>query len=110
MFGFAQESLLAILGVVAFIVEIVAFIDSLKYSNGEYRMADKRTKAFWTTMTGASSAIGFITLPPPVGRGSGVLSLLGLVAVVAAGVFLTDVKPALRSVRGRSSKFPRGGW
>ncbi len=110
MFGAAQNSLLLILGVVAFVVEIYALIDSLRYSNEEYYAAGKRNKAFWTAMTGAAASVGFLTLPPPVGRGSGVLSLLGLVAIVIAAVFITDVKPALRTVRGRSARPPRGGW
>lgn len=111
MFGFAQEGLLLILGIVAFGLEVYALIESLRYSNEEYYAAGKRNKAFWTAMTGAAASVGFLTLPPPIGRDpSGVLGILSLVAVVIAAVFLTDVRPALRSVRGRSSRPPRGGW
>jgi len=110
MFGAAQNSLLLILGIVAFVAEIYALIDSLRYSNEEYYAAGKRNKAFWTAMTGSAAAVGFLTLPPPIGRGSGVLSILGLAAVVIAGVFLTDVRPELKTIRGRSARPPRGGW
>ncbi|MBN2177408.1 MAG: DUF2516 family protein [Demequinaceae bacterium] len=110
MFGFAQDGLLLILGIAAFIVEVYALVDSLKYTNEQYYAAGKRNKAFWTAMTGSAAAVGFLTLPPPIGHNpSGVLSILGLAAVVVAGVYLTDVRAALRSTR-RPPRSSRGGW
>jgi hypothetical protein len=111
MFGFAQDGLLLVLGIAAFCVEAYALVDSLRYTNEQYYAAGKRNKAFWTAMTGSAAAVGFLTLPPPVGQyRAGVLSLLGLAAVVVAGVFLTDVRPALHSTRKPPRRTSRGGW
>lgn len=111
MLGFVQEGLLLVLGVAAFVVEAFAFIDSLRYSNGQYIAAGKRTRLFWTALSGSAAAVGFLTLPPPIGRyPAGPLSFLGLIAIVIAGVYLTDVRPALHTTRRRPPRSTRGGW
>ncbi len=111
MLGFAQDGLLLVLGVAAFAVEAFAFVDSLRHSNGQYSSAGKRTKPFWTALTGSAAAVGFLTLPPPIGRyPAGPLSFLGLVAIVIAGVYLTDVRPALHSTWRKPPRASRGGW
>jgi hypothetical protein len=111
MLGFFQDGLLLVLGVAAFAVEVFALVDSLRYSNEQYYAAGKRNKAFWTAMTGSAAAVGFLTLPPPIGRyPAGPLSFLGLVAIVIAGVYLTDVRPSLRSTRRPPPRTSRGGW
>ncbi len=111
MFGFAQDWLLAILGVAALALEAVALAESLRYSNEAYYAAGKRNKAFWTAMTGSAAAVGFLTLPAPLGvSGTGPLNLLGFAAVVVAGVYLADVRPALRSVGRQPGRQQRGTW
>lgn len=111
MFGFAQHGLIVILGVAAFALEVYAFVDSLMYSNETYYAAGKRNKAFWLAMTASAATVGFLGLPAPLGRSmAGPLSLLGLIAVVIAGVYLADVRPALRSSRQPPKRSSRGGW
>jgi hypothetical protein len=56
-----------------------------------------------------ATALGFLGLP--IGGGNP-LGLLSIVSVVAAAVYLTDVRPAVRQLRGRGggSTGPYGPW
>jgi hypothetical protein len=111
MLGFAQEWLLLGLGVTAFMFEAYALVDSLRFAPQQYLAVGKRTKGFWTILTTSAAIVGFLSLPAPIGRsGGGPLSLLGLAAIVIAGVYLADVRPALRASRPRPPRPSRGGW
>lgn len=92
-----QGLVFLVLTVAAFLVELAAFIDSLRYRDEVYRAADKRTKTFWTVLLGVAAAIGFLAMPPlqamPI-----FISLLGF---VAAAVYFTDVRKGLRAVDPR---------
>jgi len=93
------------LSVVALGVEVYAFVDCLRRRPDAFPAAGKRTKAFWLILTGVSVLIGVLAL-------STVPGLLAIVAIVAAGVYLADVKPALDQVMGRGSgsQGPYGPW
>lgn len=90
----------ALLGLILF-----ALVDALIRPTGAYVAAGKRTKLLW----GLVLAVGF-----------GVAFLLGfagpglmfsLLAVVAAVVYIVDVRPAVKSVgRGGSAQGPYGPW
>ena len=73
----------------------------------------KRTKTFWLALTGGALAVGLLSL---LGGGSGgllgPLGLFGLAAVVAASVYLADVRPAVKDAgRGGSRNMgPYGPW
>ncbi len=70
-----------------------------------YPAAGKRTKPFWTILLLITTLAAFI-VPSP-------LSLFFAVGVVAAAVYLTDVRPALRSVQGHGGgrhEGPYGPW
>ncbi len=61
-------------------------------------------RASWLAVTGVALAVGFVTFTSIVG-------MLGLLAVIAAGVYLADVKPALDRVMGKGrSDGPYGPW
>ena len=92
------------LSVVALGVEVYALLDCLRRRPDAFTAAGKRTKSFWLLVTGISVLLGFVAL--------GGLGLLALVAIVAAGVYLADVKPALDQVMGRGSgnTGPYGPW
>jgi hypothetical protein len=48
--------------------------------------------------------VGFVTFLSP-------LNLFGILAVVGAGIYLADVRPALQQVSGRgSAQGPYGPW
>lgn len=93
----AQGWISVALGVGALLVQGWAFVDALTHPSGAYPAAGKRTKGLWLVLTGAATAIGFVSLFGP-------LNLFNLLAIVAAAVYLTDVRPAVRATRrGRGS-------
>jgi uncharacterized membrane protein YoaK (UPF0700 family) len=94
-YGF-QSVVTLVIGLAAFALEVFALVDALRHPERAYLAAGKRTRTFWLVLLGVAVAIGFVTMFNP-------LSLFGLLAIVGAAVYLADVRPALRQVRGGSS-------
>ncbi|MDF2091652.1 DUF2516 family protein [Knoellia sp. 3-2P3] len=104
--GSAQSTVALLLGLAALALEVFAFVDALRHRPDAYVAAGKRTKQFWLIVTGVSALVGFVTFFSP-------LNLFGILAVVGAGIYLADVRPALQQVSGRgrgSSQGPYGPW
>ncbi|TFV62627.1 DUF2516 family protein [Geodermatophilus sp. DF01-2] len=73
-----------------------AFVDALIRPAAGYVAAGKLTKPGWAAILGLAVLIIVLTRTP--------LSLLGLPAVIAAIVYLVDVRPAVRGLsRGGNS-------
>ncbi|MEO6018905.1 MAG: DUF2516 family protein [Knoellia sp.] len=107
MFGIgqAQGVITLLLTIAALAVEVFAFLHALRTRPDAFVAAGKRTKNFWLAVTGVAALLGFVSL-----GGLGMLAILG---VVAAGVYLADVRPAVESVQGRGSNSrqgPYGPW
>ena len=104
--GSAQNWVLLVLGVAALALEGYALVDALTHRTDAYVAAGKRTKVFWTVLLVVAVLIGFVTLFNILG------SFIGLLPVVAAGVYLADVRPALRQVSGKGPRTqgPYGPW
>lgn len=102
-----QGYVAVVLGVVLFAMEIFAFVDCLRQRADAFPAAGKQTKVIWLALTGAAAVIGFLSVLNP-------LQIFGLLAVVAAGVYLAGVRPALRQVIGRAKdnnpSGPYGPW
>ena len=104
-----QNLVVLLLSVLAFGIEVWALIDAFTQKSGAFVAAGKLTKPLWLIILGVATALGFIALPL---GGAGVLgpfNLLSIVAVVAAAVYLTDVRPAVRQLRGRGGNSGRSG-
>jgi len=95
-----------------FLVTVYALVDALRRPARAFVSGGKRTKQFWTVLLGVATAVAFVALPWPVGFGF--LSFLALGSAVAAGVYLADVRPAIRPYSGGGgqgrSGGPYGGW
>lgn len=76
-----------------FAVKAWAFVDALSHRPDAYPAADKQTKAMWLILLGISLAAQMLVWSP--------LFFLNLIGVVAALVYLLDVRPALRSLTRR---------
>ncbi|WP_256838119.1 DUF2516 family protein [Ornithinimicrobium faecis] len=94
------------LGALALGIQVWALVDALLTRGDAFVAAGKRTKGFWLAITAVATAIGFFHLFQPFG-------MFNLIAIVAAAVYLTDVRPAVAQIRGRGrrgSSGPYGPW
>lgn len=96
------------MALVAFGLEVWALTHALRMPAQSFEAADKRTKTFWSAILAAAVVIGFLCIPPPIG-----LSILPvlclLLAVVPAGIYLADVRPAVNRYSGRGRR-DEGRW
>ena len=83
----AQTLLLLVVELALLVVKLWAFISSLTYSAEAYNAANKLTKPAWTIILGIGVAVQLIV--------GGALGILNLAFIVAAFVYLADVRPAL---------------
>jgi hypothetical protein len=108
-----QNLIVLLLSVFAFGVEAWALIDALTQKSGSFVAAGKLTKPLWIIILAVAAALGFVALPLSGGGALGTFSLLSIAAVVASAVYLTDVRPAVRQLRGRGGSGrsgPYGPW
>jgi len=99
------------LALVIFGVCLWAFVDVLRRPAAAFPWASKRSRGFWLAITAAATAISFVTIPAPIGV-SFLDPIFGFAAAVAAGIYLADVRPAVRGYHapGRGSSGRGGGW
>ena len=76
---------------VLLVLELFAFGSALSYSTRSYEAAGKLTKPAWLIILGLAVALNFIPIS----------SLLSLAGIIAALVYLVDVRPALAGVTRR---------
>lgn len=101
-----QTIVLALLAIGAFGISAWALIDALRRPAAAFTAAGKRTKTFWTVIVAIATAIAFVSLP--IYGNAGLPGLLGIASVVAAAVYLADVRPAVRQFSGRGRRDDRG--
>ena len=75
-----------------FFATAFAFIDSLQHKPDAYVAADKLTKNTWMIILGLGVAAQMLLWR------AGPLSLFHLASIIAAIVYIVDVRPALRSL------------
>ncbi|MFC1420123.1 DUF2516 family protein [Streptacidiphilus cavernicola] len=89
MDGFS--SVLTWLSLVLLVFKVAVFIDAAFRRGDAYQAVDKQTKTFWLMVLGFGAIIGFLPIPL-LGQ---MLSLIGLVAAI---VYLVDVRPRLKAI------------
>lgn len=92
-----QQMVFLALTVGAFVLQLWAFVDSLRYKDENFRAVGKQSKRFWVLILGVGLAIALIALPP---MGYQII-MLNLAALVAGIVYLTDVRPKIKAVDPR---------
>lgn len=104
--GSLQQLVLLVLTVAAFGMQVYALVDAVRTRKEAFDLAGKLTKQKWVAILGVAAALGFVSL-------GGGLGFLAIIAVVAAGVYLADVRPAVRQIGGGHSgerSGPYGPW
>jgi hypothetical protein len=100
-----------LLAIIAFVVEVWALIDALRTTAPAYEAAGKQTKKLWLIILAIANVVGL----GGAAAFLSILSMLPIIAFVAAAIYLADVRPAVKQYRGRSdggsSKMgPYGPW
>lgn len=102
-----QSLIETVIGVGLFAMMLWALVDCFRTRPDAFPAAGKRTKQFWLLLTGGATLIGFLFMFSP-------FNLFNLIAIVAAGVYHADVRPAVKSVQGRGGTGthmgPYGPW
>jgi hypothetical protein len=82
-----------------FLVALFAFVDALIRKPTAYVAAGKLTKPAWAAITGVAALALFLF---------GIRSFWSIPAIVAALVYLVDVRPAVRGISG--GRPPSSSW
>ena len=89
-----QGAILFVALIAMFAVEAWAFIDALSNRADAFVAAEKMTKKAWLVILGLALAALVITSGGPV-------NILNMIGIVAALVYIVDVRPAIRSMTRR---------
>ncbi|WP_156253101.1 DUF2516 family protein [Pseudactinotalea terrae] len=100
LIGTIQQYLFLGLALVGLGLELWALVHAARTPNRSFEVADKRTKKFWVIVLAVAVLLGFLALPPPIGF-SPLPVMFGLLAIVPAGIYLADVRPAVQRYSGR---------
>ena len=87
-------ALLSVLSLGALVLKVWALVDACIRPGAAFEAAGKLSKPVWIAILAVAVLL----------TGGDFMGILGLVAVVAAIVYLVDVRPAVRSLR------PGGPW
>jgi hypothetical protein len=93
--GSVQGFVLLLLGIGSLILTGFAFFDVLRRKASLFPHVGKLTKPVWLGILGAAFLVAIVSLGYPIG-------LLNVIGVVAAGVYLADLRPKLKQVGGGS--------
>src|SRR5262245_24593624 len=99
-----------LLGLAAFIMTVIALVHAFRTPPRSFAVAGKQTKQLWLIILGFATlftfaaAVGYIAI-----LGSG--GIFVIAAVIASGIYLADVKPAVNEYRGGGgNNGPYGPW
>jgi len=92
MFQGMAGSVLLFLSMAVLIVTVYAFVNAAMQRPDAYTAADKLTKPVWLVILGVSGLL-ILVLGGTLGA---------VIAAVATGVYLVDVRPKLLEVQGKS--------
>ncbi len=99
--GLIQTYLFLGISLVVVGICVFALFDVLRRPSAAFPYADKRTKGFWAAVLAGAFVFAFLGIPPPLGQFG--LFIFLVVAVVPAGIYLADVRPAVRNYRDRGN-------
>lgn len=100
----ALDTLYFVLFAASMVVRGFAFLDALTRPTEAYAAAGKLTKVGWCAILGVGLAVGVLL------RGS-VIGLFNLAGLVAAILYLVDVRPAVREIgKPGRNQGPYGAW
>ncbi|MCY7372808.1 MAG: DUF2516 family protein [Spirochaetaceae bacterium] len=93
--GPVQGFVLLVLGIGAFVLTGFAVFDALRRKGALFPHVGRLTKPVWLGILAAAFLISIVSLGSP-----SALGILNVIGVVAAGVYLAEVRPKLRQIDG----------
>jgi hypothetical protein len=105
IFGNLQLLIALVFGVAVLALSVFGLVDALRHRPDAFTAAGKASKNIWLVILGVAVALSLTSV-------DSAFSLPWILAVVGAGVYAADVRPALRKVTGRgsSNEGPYGSW
>ena len=99
IFSAAQGLIVVVLGLLFAVVKVWAFLDCLRRPTAGFPAVGRLNKTFWLIISGiaALTGIGFWFINP--------VGLIGIAGLVAALVYLFDVRPRLIEITGGGSRW-----
>jgi Protein of unknown function (DUF2516) len=102
--GSVQGAVLLVLGIGSLILTGFAAIDALRRRSALFPHVGRLTKPVWLGILGAAFLVAVVSL-------YNALFFLNVVGVIAAGIYLAEVRPKLRQIDGGGrSSGPYGGY
>jgi uncharacterized membrane protein YeiB len=104
-----QYLIFVVLAILILAVEVYALVDAARRPARAFTSEGKLTKPLWLVILGVATALGVLALPTSGGRISP-LGFLSIIGVVAAIVYLVDVRPRLQPYSGKGRPQRPNGW
>jgi hypothetical protein len=95
----------AVLLLVAFGIELWAFIDVIRRPAAAFLAAGKQTKQIWLIISGVAAVLGLA-----FAYYGGVTNFLAVIAFGAAAIYHVDVRPKVKDYRKGNNNGPYGPW
>ena len=90
-----QSYVYLILGIGALLLTGFAAIDALRHRADLFPAVGRLSKAAWVGILAAAFLISIVSFAGP-----GTLGILNVIGVIAAGVYLADVRPKIKQISG----------
>ena len=104
--GNVQSGVLLLLGIGSLLLTGFAFFDVLRRKGPLFPHVGKLSKGVWLGILGAAFLISIVSF-----GGSSTLGFLNVIGVIAAGIYLAEIRPKLRQIDGGGrSSGPYGSY
>jgi len=97
IFGSISSLIMFVFAGGALVLSLFGFVDAARHRPDAFTAAGKASKTIWLVILGVAVALSYLSIYPSPNP----FSLPWILAVVGAGVYAADVRPALRRVMGR---------
>lgn len=94
MFGNLTAWITLIIGIATMILSVWAFVDCIRRRPDAFPAIGRQTKQIWLALTGGAALVSLLGFSP-IGGG-----LLGIAAIVIAGIYLLDIRPRIVEITG----------
>ncbi|MEZ0073012.1 DUF2516 family protein [Planotetraspora sp. GP83] len=98
------------LAIAAFVLAVWALVHALRTPARAFQAAGKLTKPLWLVFLGLATFFTLVAASGYIGVGFGQLNIFTIVSVIASGIYMADVKPAVNEYRGGGNQGPYGPW